>query len=354
MTPIHDKNTDGSFNVEQPETVKFNITASSANPPTYIPGIASSATITINDVDGGNQPTNPGGNNPTPPPPPTGSGDTGGDDNNGGSGGTSGTLPSGTGLTTNYYNNQDLVGTPVYTTTTTAVGINVAANSANSTVAPGVNTNHFSVAYTGKIQPPSDGTYTFYINVDADAAVRLYVDDGSDQPQIDLRPNHRMADANDDASVDSQDFAILAAHYGQTTAFWDQGDFNGDGTVNGLDFNALANNYGTADPRTAQALTGTVQLEGGAAYNIRLEYSQKVGAANLEFYWTGPGISSPSDPPSTRLYAGSGATEQTIFAPDMSDSVEASTLPASIPAATPASSIFSSTSIASSDKDVIG
>ena len=52
-------------------------------------------------------------------------------------------------------------------------------------------------------------------------------------------------DATLDGTVDSNDFAALAAHYGQTSGVgWIQGDFNYDGTVNALDFNALATNYG--------------------------------------------------------------------------------------------------------------
>jgi hypothetical protein len=52
-------------------------------------------------------------------------------------------------------------------------------------------------------------------------------------------------DATEDQTIDSSDFAVLAAHYGQTrNAGWVEGDFNGDGTVNALDFNALALNYG--------------------------------------------------------------------------------------------------------------
>jgi hypothetical protein len=54
-----------------------------------------------------------------------------------------------------------------------------------------------------------------------------------------------QADANHDRTVDSSDFAILAANYGKTGTHFSQCDFNYDGTVNALDFNALATNYGT-------------------------------------------------------------------------------------------------------------
>jgi autotransporter-associated beta strand protein len=53
-------------------------------------------------------------------------------------------------------------------------------------------------------------------------------------------------DATLNDTVNSSDFAILAANYGSTSATWAMGDFNYDGTVNALDFNALATNYGAA------------------------------------------------------------------------------------------------------------
>jgi hypothetical protein len=53
-------------------------------------------------------------------------------------------------------------------------------------------------------------------------------------------------DINLDGTVNSSDFALLAANYGATNQTWLAGDFNGDGTVNALDFNALATNFGDA------------------------------------------------------------------------------------------------------------
>jgi hypothetical protein len=55
-----------------------------------------------------------------------------------------------------------------------------------------------------------------------------------------------LGDSNMDGSVDSNDFALLAANYGKTGQQWLDGDYNYDGTVNALDFNALATNYGAA------------------------------------------------------------------------------------------------------------
>ena len=51
-------------------------------------------------------------------------------------------------------------------------------------------------------------------------------------------------DANLDGTVNSGDFALLAANYGKYGQFWNAGDFNYDGTVNALDFNAIATNFG--------------------------------------------------------------------------------------------------------------
>lgn len=68
-------------------------------------------------------------------------------------------------------------------------------------------------------------------------------------------------DTNLDGTVNSSDFANLAANYGKTSATWLQGDFNYDGTVNALDFNALATNYGVtplSSPIAASALGSVV------------------------------------------------------------------------------------------------
>jgi Dockerin type I domain len=64
--------------------------------------------------------------------------------------------------------------------------------------------------------------------------------------QIVFLGHARPGDATRNETIDSNDFAALAAHYDQSGAGigWGEGDFNGDGTVNALDFNALATNYG--------------------------------------------------------------------------------------------------------------
>jgi hypothetical protein len=53
-----------------------------------------------------------------------------------------------------------------------------------------------------------------------------------------------LADANQDRSVDTIDFNILAANFGGTGKESSQGDFNDDGAVDTVDFNLLASNFG--------------------------------------------------------------------------------------------------------------
>ncbi len=59
-----------------------------------------------------------------------------------------------------------------------------------------------------------------------------------------------LGDADLNGTVDSTDFAALAAHFNQSDASlgWAGGDFNYDGTVNTLDFNLLATNFGQVLP----------------------------------------------------------------------------------------------------------
>ena len=86
-----------------------------------------------------------------------------------------------------------------------------------------------------------------------------YKDDGAGGTQIQFAVT---GDADLTGVVDSNDFAALAANYGQTGVFWSQGDFNYDGTVNALDFNALANNFGKSVPASAPvAALGSVVPE---------------------------------------------------------------------------------------------
>src|SRR5205814_2762975 len=53
-----------------------------------------------------------------------------------------------------------------------------------------------------------------------------------------------LGDANGSATVDTVDFNILAANFGQGGKLYSDGEFNSDGTVDSLDFAALAGNFG--------------------------------------------------------------------------------------------------------------
>ena len=53
-------------------------------------------------------------------------------------------------------------------------------------------------------------------------------------------------DANQDYQIDFEDFLILAEHFGEEDAVFDEGDFDGDGRVSFLDFLVLAENFGKA------------------------------------------------------------------------------------------------------------
>jgi hypothetical protein len=59
-------------------------------------------------------------------------------------------------------------------------------------------------------------------------------------------------DANRDNLVDSQDFSILKAHFGEAGG-WDNGDFNGDNLVDSQDFSILKANFGKSSPPGAPA-----------------------------------------------------------------------------------------------------
>ena len=53
-------------------------------------------------------------------------------------------------------------------------------------------------------------------------------------------------DANFDGIVDYADFQTVEANYGDTNAYWEQGDFNDDGAVNWQDLNILRQNLDPA------------------------------------------------------------------------------------------------------------
>ncbi|MEM9820683.1 MAG: PA14 domain-containing protein [Bacteroidota bacterium] len=132
-----------------------------------------------------------------------------------------GSNPGGSGLTANYFNNNDFTN-PVLERVDPQINFNWGTGSPDASI--GANT--FSVRWEGDIQVPRNGTYSFYTN--SDDGVRLWVDD-------------RLMIDN-----------------------W---------TLHGP----------TED-------IGMITLDGGQAYNIRLEYFEETGGAVIELSWSGPGI----------------------------------------------------------------
>jgi hypothetical protein len=71
-----------------------------------------------------------------------------------------------------------------------------------------------------------------------------------------------VGDADLNGTVNSLDFNLLTAYYGETGARWTQADFTGDTKVNTLDFNVLAGHFGQSVP--AGASLGAVVPEPAA------------------------------------------------------------------------------------------
>ncbi len=102
--------------------------------------------------------------------------------------------------------------------------------------------------------------------------------------QIDIQYT-LYGDANLDGVVNSADFGILANHYGDSNASWDEGDFNYDGKVDSADFGMLAVNYGStasaADVDLTVANFATVLVPAPMALNPVLILDQPFPKASL-------------------------------------------------------------------------
>jgi hypothetical protein len=72
------------------------------------------------------------------------------------------------------------------------------------------------------------------------------VSPGSQEYDAMVSETEPPGDANLDEIVDYADFQTLAANYGDTGRYWEQGDFNDDGTVNWQDLNILRQNLNPA------------------------------------------------------------------------------------------------------------
>jgi len=86
-----------------------------------------------------------------------------------------------------------------------------------------------------------------------------YVDSGAYEYQW------TPGDANQDTTVDVNDFVILKQNWAATDATWDLGDFNGDGEVDLNDFVLMKLNWAAAAPAAPVQTADNVLAEQGAA-----------------------------------------------------------------------------------------
>ena len=128
---------------------------------------------------------------------------------------------TGNGLSATYFDNADFTGASV-----TRVDPTVDFNWASGAPAAGIGPETFSVRWTGQVEAPSTGTYTFYTQ--SDDGVRLWV--------------------------------------------------NGQQVVNNWTDHGSTEN------------SGTIALTGGQRYDIRMEFYENGGAAVARLSWSGPSI----------------------------------------------------------------
>ncbi len=115
------------------------------------------------------------------------------------------------------------------------------------------------VSLLGDVDTDGDQTPDTIDADDIDALVGLYgtanmfadlddsgvVDTADKDVLVQTILNTEYGDINLDGLVNDDDYAIYAAHYGQTGG-WAAGDLNGDGTVTGADYTLFAAHYGFA------------------------------------------------------------------------------------------------------------
>lgn len=127
------------------------------------------------------------------------------------------------GLTGSHYNNINLSGNPVGTRVDTSVDFDWGAGSSGVS---GVNSNQFSVRWTGRLRAPATGNYRF--QTVSDDGVRLWI-------------NNQL----------------------------------------------IINNWG--DHGATTDTSATVALQAGYAYDVRLEYYENTGQAVIRLLWSTPG-----------------------------------------------------------------
>jgi hypothetical protein len=164
---------------------------------------------------------------------------------------------NGQGLQGDYFANQNLSGTPVLSQVDQTVNFDWGAGSPDPTVP----TDHFSVRWTGKVQPYSTETYTF--TTQTDEGVRLWVNN-----------------------------TLLIDHW--------------------------------ADQASTQ-WSGSIALSAGVKYDIKMEYFEDTGNASASLLWSSPTTTltvipetqlyPPPQPPSTNGLTGTYFSNTTLTAP---------------------------------------
>jgi hypothetical protein len=190
---------------------------------------------------------------------------------------TANTMAGGTGLRGEYFDTVDLTG-PAVTRNDAHVGFDWGGAQPASGIAPGT----FSVRWTGQVMPYRSGDYTFFTTADDGVRLwvngRLLIDRWSNRPKL-------FGDANGDGVVNFTDYQIFQT---QDRTSNPQSDFNGDGVVNFTDFQLLFGNMHKTLADTTPTDYGSITLEAGVKYDLRLEYYQDEGIAAVKLGWVTP------------------------------------------------------------------
>jgi hypothetical protein len=266
----------------------------------YTVGPRKRATIIIDDADDTTTPSGGSGGGGTGTG--GGGGGTGGGGTPTGGGGSGGGLPgeppiSGDGLFGQYWNDESLAGTPDFTRLDYLIDMDFGTNSPGGSIQP----TTWSSQWTGQIEPefgsPTTEPYTF--RLPANDGARLWV---NNQLVIDNWDFQNFpGDANQSGKVDINDFNILAQNFGKSGMGFTDGDFDGSGKVDILDFNLLALNFGKSAP--PQGDSGTINLLGDTKYDIKIQFHNTSGPANVVLYWSSPS-QEEEVVPHERLYSG--------------------------------------------------
>jgi GH43 family beta-xylosidase len=161
----------------------------------------------------------------------------------------------------------------------------------------------FSVKWTGQIQAPVTGTYTF--RTVADDGVRLTVRG----QQIINRWSQRIipGDADLNGVVNFDDYVRIDNGFTNNLTGWANGDFDGNGQVNFDDYVLIDQSFN--NPTIGQSDSGQVSLTAGQRVDIELDYFDQVGPGAVQLLWTPPGGSEQVVPRSALFDAFSGGPQ---------------------------------------------